>query len=281
MAYLQQTDSAESERVSLHLAVCTFCREQVTTMTRLKSSAAILSHDSCNEGQQQWVDDFIYGQLSDSQKKALRSRIKEDPVALKSALHSLSVQSNNNENVDESLQLPEPYLTTVKNWMQSLTGSWLAIPATVVATLLVSVVTFQVMGLISEQSSSIMIASYQDNKKIRFLAHNKMPGIGFFSSANEHSEPYQNLTISLNEKQQLQLEWQPVKYAENYDLSLSSFSEGFKVQRDKITTSQTRAIIKLTEVDFNRRFEWTLSGKTIQGKTFIASGGFIISREKP
>lgn len=279
MDYLTQPDSVDCSDISLHLAVCAECREQLNSMSRLKVGAGALSSGSCDEQQQQKVDDFMYAELAAPEKEALMVEIKNDPVMLKSALHSLSQQTDKSELILQNK--PQLSLSEEEHsgWLKNLISSWLAIPLTAFATLMITILVFQIFG-IAEQNNGISIASYQDNKTIRFLSQTKMPGIGFFSSARQQSEPFENLSISLSDRNELKLGWNPVKHAKDYNLSISRYSDGAKTTLKKMSTSQTHTTIPLTEPDFNRRLEWTLSGDTTQGKTFITSGGFVITRNE-
>ncbi len=278
-SYLARPDSTAHSNISLHLAGCADCRKQVEMMSLLKTEAAALHSETCDEQQQQKVDEFIYRDLSGIKKVALRTQITGDPAMLKSALHSLT-QKNNKPLTQQSQPQSSPATSIAGDWFQKLISSWFSLPVTALATMVLTFVVIQSFGLFSKQDNSISIASFQDNQRIRFLSQNKMPGIGFFSSAGQQSEPFQNLKISFSEDQQLNLEWQPVSHARDYNLTLSRYSDGQKQLHDKITVSTTFATITLNEDDFNQRFEWTLSGDTTQGKTFITSGGFVIMRDE-
>ena len=248
-------------------------------MSRLKERSAVLTRENCDEQQQQIVNDFIYGELPENKKDTVKSQIKTDRIMLKSALHSLSHQVENETFAGENQLQSSSKEWTLTEWLQNLTASWLTIPVMAVATIMLTALVFQLFSVLNEQHDEITIASFQDNNNIRYLAQNRMPGIGFFTSARQQSEPYQNIQISLNDNRLLQLEWQTVKNAQDYNLKLSSYSKGNKSVREKITTLHTQTTIKLTDADFNRRFEWILSGDTSDGKTFITSGGFVLNRK--
>ena len=281
-AFMEQVDSNQSADISLHLAECLSCREQVSTMSRLKMSAEHLKHENVDEDQQQILEDFLYAKLPEQQQELLKQKIKNNPLLLKEALMTLSQQQFETEQFNSEPtkfhgKETNSFLDKVKQWLHSESKNWLSIPVTAVATLLLAVVVFQGTGLNNSQQQ-ISVASFQDHNVIRFIPRNKLPGIGFFSSSNQYSEPYENIIITLNDNSQLALEWQPVNKASEYNLTISRYSEGSKQLREEVKTWQTHATIKLTEADYNQRFEWTLSGKTTDDESFVTTGGFVMNR---
>ncbi len=279
--YLKNPDSSDYQAVSLHLAVCEMCRKQLNMMQQLKLNASNLNSQHCDKEQQQKVDSFIYGNLSAEQSGSLRDEIKNDPIALKSALHSLSQQINKYP-IDKTQQelKPKSDQTWTVAWFQKMVSSWFSIPVTAVMTMILTMTIMQFPDILNGQQKRIDIASYQDDKNIRFVSQKQLPGIGFFSSANQQSEPYQGVSISVINAQQLKLEWQPVQHAIDYTLSINRYSDGKKILHDKKVLSQPETTVLLNEEDFNQRFEWTLSGNTTEQKTFITSGGFVLTRNK-
>lgn len=283
-AYLQQPALVEYDDISTHLAQCAECRKQINMMTLLKGSVTDIAPQNFDDQQQKLVDDYVYDQLDEQKAEEAKLQIKQNPQLLKSALHGLAQQAGNHELQAQTKQqiqeVPQTAGFKLTEWIQGITASWVSIPVTAVASVMLTLMTFQLVGVISEQNNAVTIASYQDSENIRFLSQNRMPGIGFFSTARQQSEPYQNIQISLKPNQLLELKWQAVNNAQDYNLKISRFNDGNKTVREKITTMQTQATLSLTEADYNQRFEWTLSGDTTDGKTFITSGGFVMNRNK-
>jgi len=278
-AFQHQPDTDAFKEVSLHLASCKHCREQVATSNLLKSGFNSINQQQCSEQQQQIVDDFLYNDLSTPEKNKARQIIKEDPVLLKSALFGLSHQIEElsglkNSAQDQIQSDTQPWLGRLTEWFQWQTTTWTTVAVSTVMAVTLTALVLQ--GRNSATAPSITVASYQDNKIVRFLPKNDLPGIGFFTAANVTSKPFQSMQITYSDQQNLQLNWEPIKNVSEYDLSIYEFSQGEKKLQNKLSVSQTQASINLSHENYNQRFEWVLSGITNDDKSFITTGGFII-----
>lgn len=278
-AYLQQPDAVESKAINLHLASCKQCRQQITLSNRLKTAFASIDQQASNEQQQQIVDDFLYGHLSTDEIDKVKQTIKNDPILLRSALFSLSHRQPDalKPGRSEKKQLEtQDWLNQLKDWFQWQTSAWASVAITAVVTVSLTVFVLHNRNAELPMDQSVAIASYQDDNVIRFVPKDSMPGIGFFTGAQHYSRPFQGMQISYSDKQQLQLEWEPIDKASTYELDIYRFSQGEKQLHDNLSTDQTHASINLTADDYNQRYEWVLSGQTNDDKNFITTGGFIV-----
>lgn len=280
VAYLGGADKAHEDEVSLHLAACASCRDQVSAMIRLRSAAAELHTEIRDEARQQLVNDFVYGGASSVETEALKQAIKADDGLLKSALYSLSSKVEYSQNATSGIERREGRRLHWPAWLRQWPGfpvqTWTLVGATALITLMLTVV---VQALIPSPERGIAIASYRDDSRIRFAAGDSLPGIGFFSGAQQQSEKFDGMLIDLRQKQWLSFEWPTVRSALDYRLDLYRFSAGERIQLDGIDTRRTQVRIRLPRVQINQRYEWTLSGHTTDNKTFQTSGGFVLLGE--
>jgi hypothetical protein len=200
---------------------------------------------------------------------------------LKSALYSLSMQPEMETQSVASTPSGVPdrensFMSRLSKWFNRPTPLWAGFATAAVIAVTVSVLLFNYPAL--KLTPSINIASYQDSSNMRFIPRQKVPGIGFFSAANNYAKPYDNLQISITRDNQLQLQWKPVDKAIQYQLSLYRYRDGNKQLVKKVTTGETHTMVQLQAESFNQRFEWTLSGSTSEQVAFITSGGFVISQ---
>lgn len=273
-AYIQQPDMAHPS-ISLHIASCSECRTQVALMSALRSRVTDIPEHRIEPSQQQITDEYLYSSSSPERKHQLQQQIKNDPTLLHSALHSLTEMPA--ETIQhEAIPVQPSWLinklrVSIESCLWQYKSSWLAIPASVILTVFIT------LWLMPQQDQDrVTIAAYQDSNVVRFVDNNKMPGIGFFSSATQHTKPYQNIRFSLVDNQRLKLEWLPILRATSYDLTLYRFQQGKREFFLKTTTTELTTVIKVAQSDYNQRLEWTLTGQTEDQKTFITTGGFIL-----
>ncbi len=279
-AYQQEPAADRFIEVSLHLASCADCRQQLARVQNLRSIYRYIESETLSDEQQQRVEEFTQQSLSEEDYAAARDEIRNNPGMLKSALYSLSMPQ---DVLPHSIPANAPdnensFMSQLIEWFNWPTPAWAGFAAGAVITLTVSVLLLGNSMLQHGATSSINIASYQDSKSMRFIPQQTVPGIGFFSAANNYAKPYDNLLISVDDDHQLQMQWQPVDNATQYQISVYRFSDGDKQLVEKVTTRNTYASIQLQLESFNQRFEWTLSGNTSQQEVFITSGGFVIGQ---
>lgn len=283
-AYAHQPDADESRQVSLHLLGCKECRDQVNLSNRLKSDFASFPSERCSDDQQRVVDDFLYNENSGQQQQRLKQQIHNDPQMLKSALFSLSqrVQQKEAINISQPVKSHRPsrnWIGMIYEWFHLQSSAWATVSITAAVTLALTVFILQQHSLDPNAGESLSIASYQDNNVIRFFPRDQLPGIGFFNGVMQSSQPFQNMQISSEQNQMLELSWEAVKSASAYELSLFRFSKGEKKLLETFKTADTQIQFQLGADDYKQRFEWVLSGHTTDDKTFVTSGGFVVQEQ--
>lgn len=279
-AYQQTPDAQQFRDVSMHLLNCVQCRHQLDMQMRLVTASAFLSNEPVTEAQQQNVDDFVYAG-DHAQMKNERQAIKQHSGMLKSALHSL-VQSPQ----QLSLQIQEsavtrPVISTQKRgwletgwqYLQHKFSGWMTIPATALATLLLVAMVLQV---IPPASVPVQLIAYQDDPAIHFLPVETMPGIGFFSAANQRTENFSGMQTTVADKTTLNFNWPDIDGAKHYRLTLYDFQQGKKTLLKNLDSNTTSASINLDAGSSGQRYEWILSGKTTANERFVSSGGFVM-----
>lgn len=282
-AYQQEPEAERFIDVSLHLARCADCRQQVEQSQKLRSIYPHVQTVTLSEQQQQQVDGYIYETLSASDYAATKKQIRNNPVMLKSALHGLSMtqqvqQQRQTKTEPERVHAERSFISTLVQWFDWPAPAWtgFAVATLVAVTATTLLVSQNVLN--GGSNKPIHVATYQDSQNMRFIPQQTVPGIGFFSMADNYTKPYDMIALNLTEENQLLLQWKPVDHATRYDIALYRHHEGEKQLVKKITTTQTSASIDVGVKSYNQRFDWVLSGSTSRQETFLTSGGFVISR---
>ena len=306
MAYLANPDASGFRELSLHLAACGVCRSQLGTLTTLREGLEDLNSESYQQSierdteldealQQQLIERYVDDQLQVEEKQQIAALLQKNPQGLKAALHYASHSSSMQRELGQAA-LPEfsnetrasqtsssqhqnkrskahkpALLSRLKNWFSLQARIWISVPITATAAAVLAIVFMPV-------SETLTIAGYQDNPVIQFEQKNELPGIGFFSTARKVVKPFERVTIELVEKDTIALSWLAVEGADSYTVSLQKFALGQKIELGKNTTTTTRIEFKDLNIDLNHRYEWILTGKTTDAKTFYTSGGFVIAR---
>lgn len=296
-AYLSNPQSCEFKELSLHLAVCESCRSEVSLLTAIKSNAHELGSGQKDEFiktdshlkniDEQKIEEYVDNLLSGKEKQNRESAIKNNPLALKAALHYATHSSA----MERGLQcLNEPAVGENLQWASKLSEStslfnsikkflyppvWVSVPVTAAA---VTILFFVITPGFQSESSNMTIASYQDNAVIHFMQTKQTPGIGFFSKANKTTKPFGNVRINLVDHDTVAISWPEIENAGFYTIGLQMFDKGDKIIISEKTTTNNHIEIKGLKAASNRRYEWILSGETKEGKTFHATGGFVIKK---
>lgn len=296
MAYQQNPEAEQYAHIALHLAQCSQCRHQLSTSARLKELYPAIDSTHISAAQQQVVDELLYGDISNPALEKNRDSIRNNPLMLKSALHSLSAKYEAQDNLQQlQPEKPQPVKDhkpdPVQGWLGRMTdyikvnsNTWLTASITAVVTLTVTLFMMpggDLVNPVTNDGSSVTIASYQDDGQIRFMPRQSMPGIGFFSAAKHGSKPYDNIHIHYVAEDELLIKWAAVQNASAYELTLYRYSQGEKKLLHKEKTVHTSTRVQLKPRPFNQRYEWVLSGTTTDDQSFITSGGFIIQLEAP
>lgn len=276
-AYLQEPESDQFIDVSLHLAQCRSCRQQIHQLERFKALYPSIEQIPLDEEQQQRVDQLLYRTPDD---EALKQEIRSDPAMLKSAMYGLTAQPSpaiQSSSINKSEKtVSKSLISRLGDWMSIPIPVWAGFATAAVVSIIAITVLFNNPARHLPQVNSSMIVSYQDDRNMRFIPKQTVPGIGFFNQANHYSKPFGDVEITLSGDGQINLKWQAVNDASEYQLALHRFDQGAKTLAGKLTTSEPHAAFNLQLESFNQRFEWTLTGRTIDQESFIVSGGFII-----
>lgn len=284
IAYSAQPESVDHQAVGLHLASCGQCRKDLQASSNLRRHAGWistkLSESSDETGRE--MSDLLNNRLSGQAAAELRERIKQNPEMLREALHF----ARHHIAMQRNVQAPKVSRTGLSVWgsvkrliIQSLqfeTPVWKLIP---IAVVLVAVVT--VFGGLQEQGQTLQVAKlvrFDDQPTMQIFAQESQPGIGFFSNTKQTSIPFEGISVQIKNDQELVFSWPPIDNAENYRLKLQVFRNGETVILGRYSGEKPGAIIKLPEPPGQHRYEWVLTGDTINKQSFQTTGGFVVTR---
>jgi len=265
VAYAEQPESVERQAIGLHLAGCGQCRKDLEVLSSLRQHAGWISADPVETSEP--IADLLQGRLSEQAATELRERIKQDPLLLRQSLHyaSLNIVSrwdSIKNMIVQSLQFQAPV--------------WKMVP---VAVVLVAVVTlFSVVQNLQQPDQLARIVSFEDQPTIQFVSQTPQPGIGFFANAGQTSRAFGGVIARLGNDREIAFSWPDIDGAIVYGLKLKKFHDGESVVLGRVTSNQPNATIKLSEALSQHRYEWVLSGDTIDGQSFQSTGGFVVTR---
>ena len=303
-AYLLNSESPDYATLRLHLAGCPACRDEAVVLSSLINNYASLDEtrgndESLSDEQHQLIIDYIDGKLSADESVTAKTLINDNKYAMKSALHYTSHRSamadslpahtqDNGQSVTgnahhhDTSRLSQ-MLSTVAQWLDTRAPVW-AVPATAFT---VAIAIFSIQSIdtlpFSDANNQFVVASYQDNPVMQFRPTDALPGIGFFSKADNISREYNGVLVKvLNNDDdtagKIKLQWPRVKNAIQYSMRLQVFNQGQKITLGEISTKAAIATFDVEEISNNKRYEWILTGETTNKKTFYSTGGFIISK---
>ena len=284
IAYSEQPESVEHQAVGLHLASCGQCRMDLETSTNLRRHAGWISTNLTEssddiEGE---MSDLLNNRLSGQAAAELRERIKQNPAMLREALH----YARHHVAMQRNVQVPKVSRTGLSVWdsvkrliIQSLqfeTAVWKLVP---VAVVLVAVVT--VFGDLQKEGQPLQAAKlvrFDDQPTIQIFAQESQPGIGFFSNTKQTSIPFEGVSVQIKNDQEIVFSWPAIDNAQYYHLKLQVFRNGETVILGRYSGEKPGAIIKLPEPPGQHRYEWVLTGDTINKQSFQTTGGFVVTR---
>lgn len=303
-AYLHDSKSPDFTTLRLHLAQCPSCRDEADVLSSLINNPACLEDtpdgdEMLSNEQHQLIIDYIDGKLQTEESMKAKAIIDSNKYAMKSALHYVSHHSAMANSLPAQTQSTAPataddeknngtsllsqILSHAMRWFDARPPVWVTVPATAFA---VAIVIFSIQpfdsSLTSDKDSDFVVASYQDNAVIQFRSADALPGIGFFSKANSLSKEYKGVLVSImndgnSTSGKIKLQWPRINNAIQYSMRLQVFNQGEKVTLGEISTRASIATFDINEISHNKRYEWILTGKTNDEKTFYSTGGFVIS----
>lgn len=306
-AYSLDCESREYDSVRMHLARCASCRNEVDAINALvnhydglAARHAAVGHaavDRIDEQSHQQIIDYVEGDLQADEQEKVAAMIRSNDEAMKAALHYASHRSAMSKKLDVQVQAAEDqalnsrqtspvpgFLQRLSAWLDFRTPLWLTLSSTAIAVLALVYMVPALYPVTGPNSmSTYTVASYQDNPVIQYRAKDALPGMGFFSKAEQFSTAYTNVEVAIEEEtssSKLVIRWPKVKRAMLYTMRLQMFDQGGKKTIGEITTDETRGVFTVSQPGINKRYEWVLSGTTSDEKTFYSTGGFIISKSQ-
>ena len=276
LGYLQTPETADQTELRLHLAGCPDCRRRVDTIAMLRDQGHWL--DSGVDEFDPRIADLVAGRLSAAEADSLRRDIKQDPAALRAALHQASHARAMSEVTAKSIAKPSPWTRTMA-WLQRAlcleAPIWQMAPAMALV-ITVAVLVFNQFGPAREDDPMRIIA-FQDNPVLQFASHEIQPGIGFFSQVGANAEPFAGMTIELQASNRLRLSWPEIPGASDYNLKLQVFRDGKTQVLARRQLKSTMIELQFDEPLTQHRYEWVLSGNTLDQGSFQTNGGFVIA----
>jgi len=284
IAYSEQPDLAELHSVGLHLASCGQCRMDLQALSSLRQHAGWISTQSESLSADIAIDvgDLVHQRLSASGADELRERIKQNPAELKQALHYVRHHTAMKKQVNKAAD-SSPEISFVGRIRQRLvtllqfeTAVWKLIPLTVV--LVTSAALFSESFFQPAPVQLAKVVQFKDQTRIQFVAQESQPGIGFFANSAQSSRLFEGVSVALNRDREMTFSWPVIKDATSYQLKLQVFRDGETVVLGRVSSEDTNALIRLDEDPGQHRYEWVLTGDTINKQSFQANGGFVVAR---
>lgn len=302
-AFLHNSESPEHAALKLHLAGCPACREEAEVLSALANHHACLDDipgnaDKLSEEQHQLITDYIDGKLQADECVAVKALINDNKYAMKSALHYSShrmamdnslqthadtAKQRTSSDTQQSPSILSEIFSHLSQWLDIRTPVWFTVPATAltVAVVIFSIQSFDLQHT-PDANSQYVVATYQDNPVIQFRSSDILPGIGFFSKANNLSKEYNGVLVRVKNDDngisgKIKLQWPRIKNAIEYSMRLQVFNQGQKITIGEVTSRAANATFDIDKISNNKRYEWVLTGKTSDEKTFYSTGGFVVS----
>ena len=271
--YLKAPDAAGYQDLRLHLASCAYCRQRVETTALLLAQGHWL--ESTPAASDPRVDDLIDGRLDTGEAAALRESIKQDPAQLRAALHQAS-----HAHAMRGLRAATGAAASPLRQLLQKAGSWLYIEAPLWKTvpamaLVMGLALFLLQPL--QQGETTRLIAFSDQAEVYFVGHETQPGIGFFSQQNAVAEPFAGMQIEIVGPRRLRFAWPEIDAASGYNLKLQVFRDGEirVLAREEIDRNATELL--LSEDLTQHRYEWVLSGDTVDKRSFQVKGGFVVT----
>lgn len=291
--YILAPQDQEYRDVRRHLLSCAQCRQSSdhlsTVAQQLREQAPQLQHNATTD--ETSLDSIALAQspLSAEQLQA----IKQSPAALKAALHSLThsaamqrglnTQDFHKAPADNSTAKASAHNTQVQHksfqqWWQGLfnwsTTAWINVPVTAAV---VFALTFVLTTQLKQSNNAPVITAYQDNPVVTFQpAGAARPGIGFFSNVPSTSKPFAPVDVKVSRDNTLSLHWPAIHKAVGYTVEINEIQGASSTRVFQQSTKQASARFNAFKPHKDRRYTWSISGTTKDGRQFHAKGGFVV-----
>lgn len=275
LEYLKAPDAVDQGDLRLHLAGCHACRRRADLVAMLRDRGHCL--DSGTDQVDPRVADLVGGNLAAGEAESLRREIKQDPAALRAALHYASHARAMREIAEPASgdRIGSKWLKSLLRGLSFEAPLWQVAPALAVV-MTVAVLVFNQFDP-ERNTQAMRIVAFQDNPVLQFSSHETQPGIGFFSQADADSRPFAGMTIELQADDRLRLSWPEIPGASDYNLKLQVFRDGQTHLLARRQLKSTATEIQLDEPLTQHRYEWVLSGNTVDQGSFQVNGGFVIT----
>ena len=275
--YLRRPEAAEFGELRLHLAGCRHCRRRTELTAMLREQGHRLESEAPETDPQ--LADLVAGRLDASSAQRLRQEIRQDPNALRAALHYASHARDMHELGVSPVRGGKPRAGLsglLQRLMTFEAPVWQMVPALAVV-MTVAILLFNQLQP-GQDGGQARIVAFQDNPMLRFASHETQPGIGFFSQQGVDAEPFGGMRVELLAHNRLRLSWPEIPGAAGYNLKLQVFRDGESRVLARRTLDSTVVELEFDERLSQHRYEWVLSGHTVDKRSFQSNGGFVISR---
>jgi len=280
IAFFENPSADEFKDLSLHLAGCQSCRNQMSALSKLKETLleiATTSRMDFSDATMDTDDVFTENQRPPQNLKAALHFESHRAAMDRSLIQDTKTHTQKQEKTQETVSKKPDFGELIRRCLRLRTPFWLTAPAASFAAI---IFIFLLFPAFSPEVEQLSIAAYQDNAVIEFQSKTAAPGIGFFEHARTNEKSFENIKISLIKNTDIALSWPPVENAIDYTLTLNIIQGGEKKGVDKMTTKETHVIFRKNTLEKNTRYEWRLSGQTQDDLIFQASGGFVITQIK-
>ncbi len=278
LAYLKTPEAVEYNDLRLHLAGCGICRRRTELTAMLIEQGPWLESERVEADHR--LDALLSGNLDPEQASELIHELKQDPARLRAALHYAShahAMSELGTHEPGSISIWDSTTELFKQWLDFQAPIWKTVPVVIVLLTVASLLINQYVP--TGQSEHGRIIAFQDNLTIQFAGHEPQPGIGFFRQQGASSKLLSGMSIELINNNRLRISWPEIAGVESYNLKLRVFRDGDTRVIARREVAITSADIELKQPLTQHRYEWVLSGDTLDNRSFQTSGGFVISKE--
>lgn len=290
LAYMEDPGQEGFRDIRQHLLVCALCRKQVSSlqvvMNDLKRFPIAMEEMADGFHPDELIlADFVDGRIPQDQLREIKEHITGCSFCTRAAFHyaTHSAEAERAGIAPVSVAPASSKITVFEGVFDRLISAIrrffsrrvpaIAIPATALAVFLL--VYFTIKG--TEDTRKII--AYQERPEVVFTPPGGAPpGIGFFGSARELTEPFEGITIQQKDDEHLKVRWPKVKTALLYEFKVYASEDGNRrLIGEAKTTSGTEVTLQvLGMMSPGKAYEWELSGSTENRGSFITRGGLVM-----
>jgi len=274
--YVKTPELSKFSQLRLHLAACRYCRRRAELTALIRDQGHWLEAEAVDIDAP--MADLMADRLDDAQAEQLRQTLKQDPAALRAALHFAS-HASAMDSLTKEFPVKTKTGSSVGDWLRNwLPASiWQAVPAMALVMMLAVILVNQYRP--GDAEGQLRVVAFNDNPVIQIVGQETQPGIGFFTQQGVNARPFGGMQIELSPDNQLHFSWPEVDKALFYTLKLQLFQKGETRVLSRQTLDTNTALVELSEIPSSLRYEWVLSGDIDAQQSFQASGGFVITTD--